>query len=109
MKPFVPIAALLWGFLISAGVAAQVPADAVWIDVRTSEEFAGGHLEGAHHIPYDGIETGILALDLEPDTPIYLYCRSGGRAGMAKDSLERKGYANVTNVGGLENARDLVK
>ena len=86
---------------------APPPADAVWIDTRTAEEFAQGHLEQAALIPYDVIEQGIAALQLSKDAPIYLYCRSGNRAGQAKLALEAQNYSNVINVGGLEDARSL--
>ena len=86
---------------------AEIPADAVWIDVRSPAEYAGGHLEGAESIPYDGIEAGVAQLKLAKNTPIYLYCAVGGRAGIAKKSLEAQGYSQVINVGGLEDARGI--
>ena len=88
--------------------SAEIPANAVWIDVRTHSEFAQGHLPQATHIPYDGIEKGIAALKLPKDTPIYLYCASGGRAGAAKQRLEAIDYTEVTNVGGLADAQTLI-
>jgi len=97
------IAALLAG----SSVYAQVPADAVWIDVRTPAEYSQGHLEQAQLIPFDGIEAGVARLGLAKDTPIYLYCAVGGRAEKARQSLLASGYSNVTNAGGLENARQL--
>lgn len=99
-------AALLW----TASVAwADVPADAVWIDVRTPTEYASGHLEGAVLIPYQGIEKGVAELKLERDAPIYLYCAVGGRAEAAKKRLQSVGYTQVTNVGGLSDARELAR
>lgn len=86
---------------------AEVPAGAVWIDVRTTAEYAEDHLDQATLIPFDGIETGIAELQLGRDTPIYLYCGSGGRAEIAKQRLEGLGYTNVTNAGGLDEAREL--
>jgi phage shock protein E len=96
--------------LVFAGTSpAREPApEAVWIDVRTLSEFDAGHLEGAHHIPFDAIEKGVARLELDRATPIYLYCAVGGRAERAKHSLERIGFTAVTNVGGLEDARQLV-
>jgi phage shock protein E len=85
----------------------QLPDDAVWIDVRTPGEFEEGHVEGATLIPWDGIEAGISALKLEKDTPIVLYCGSGGRAERAKERLEAINYSQVTNAGGLEEAQTL--
>ena len=50
---------LLLACLLS-GVAsrAEIPANAVWIDVRSTAEYARGHLEQAQLIPFDGIEAG---------------------------------------------------
>ena len=84
------------------------PPGAVWIDVRSEEEYARGHLEQAPRIAHDEIETGIAELALDKDTPIYLYCAVGGRADMAKSRLEALGYTNVNNAGGLEDARRLL-
>ena len=84
------------------------PPEAVWIDVRSEEEYLSGHLRQAPRIGHDEIETGIATLALAKDTPIYLYCAVGGRAGMAKSRLEAMGYTNVTNAGGLEDARELL-
>jgi len=38
---------------------AEVPENAVWIDVRTPSEYASGHLGEAILIPFDGIEAGV--------------------------------------------------
>jgi len=83
------------------------PADAVWIDVRSAEEYKEGHLRQATLIPYDVIAKEIATLALTKDAPIYLYCGSGYRAGKAKKTLEAQNYTNVSNVGGLEDARSL--
>lgn len=77
---------------------------ATWIDVRTAEEFGQGHVEGAINIPYEQSDAGVAELGLKKDAVIYLYCRSGKRAGIALDSLEASGYSGVVNVGGLEQA-----
>lgn len=98
------IGLLLW---TSSACFAEIPANAVWIDVRTPAEFAGGHLEGATLIPYQTIEPGIAELNLQRDTPIYLYCAVGGRAEAARLRLQNAGYTRVTNVGGLTEARAL--
>lgn len=86
---------------------AQLPTDAVWIDVRTPTEYASGHLSEAVSIPFDGIEAGVARLQLPKDTPIYLYCAVGGRAEVAKQRLEAIDYDNITNVGSLEKARKI--
>ncbi|MDP5190824.1 rhodanese-like domain-containing protein [Rheinheimera baltica] len=74
----------------------------VWVDVRSAEEFAAGHLEGAVNIVHTDIAKGIAALNLDKSTPIALYCKSGRRAGIALDVLQNNGYSQVTNHGGYE-------
>jgi phage shock protein E len=95
--------------LSSLHTAAQVEDDAVWIDVRTPAEFEASHVEGAIRIPWDGIEKGVAELGLSKDTPIYLYCGSGGRSGKAKDRLDALQFTAVTNAGGLDEARELAR
>lgn len=93
----------------NAAVAlAPPPANAVWIDVRSAEEYANGHINDASNISHKAILSGVSAEGLAKDTPIYLYCRSGYRASVAKDALEGQNYTNVINVGGLEDARALL-
>jgi len=101
------VTSLMVLLLGSSLVWSQVPDNTVWIDVRTPSEFSQGHVGGATLIPWDGIETGIRALKLDKDTPIVLYCGSGGRAERAKDALPANGYSQVINAGGLEDAEAL--
>ncbi len=97
--------ALIVVILNSLSLNAEIPENAVWIDVRTPAEYSQGHLPNATLIPYDGIEKGIAEMNLPKDTPLYLYCAVGGRAENAKVRLEAIQYSNVTNVGGLNDAR----
>jgi phage shock protein E len=80
---------------------------AVLLDVRTPEEFAEGHVEGAKNIPHDQIDARAAELDElqggDKTTPIVVYCRSGRRAGVAKQSLIAGGRTQVTNLGGLSD------
>ena len=72
----------------------------IWIDVRTLEEFNAGHLEQAIHIPYQVIADKIESVTKDKQAQIKVYCKSGGRAGIAKKTLDQLGYTNVTNAGG---------
>lgn len=76
---------------------------AIWIDVRTAEEFAGGHVTGAINIPYELIGADISDITRDVDSDIRVYCRSGKRSGVAKDTLNGLGYTNVVNEGGFED------
>lgn len=100
---FLTFSLLFWGFCQSV-----VAGDEVWIDVRSAEEFAAGHVPQAVNIPYEQIAEGISGLDLDSDQTIYLYCGSGRRAGIARESLQELGYQQVVNVGSLEDARQFL-
>jgi len=93
---------LLFGALMLCSCAWA--GDITWIDVRTAEEFAQKHVPDAVNIPYDQIGSDIASLELDKDQTIYLYCGSGRRAGLAKETLDALGYTQVSNIGGLEDA-----
>lgn len=72
-------------------------------DVRTPAEFAGGHAKLAENFDSVLITAGTYP-QVSKDTKIYLYCHSGNRAGKAKSVLEKNGFTNVENLGGLSNS-----
>jgi phage shock protein E len=75
----------------------------IWIDVRTPEEYAQGHIAGSINIPFEMIGSEISSLTRNVDDDIRVYCRSGRRSGVAMDTLKGMGYANVINEGGYED------
>jgi phage shock protein E len=79
------------------------------IDVRTVQEWDKGHLEGAVLIPYDQIGEKIGAVVKNKSQRIYLYCRTGHRASIAKEALEKMGYKDIVNLGSLEDAAKNLK
>ncbi len=68
------------------------------VDVRTNEEWRGGHVSGARHI-MGGKLTEHLT-DLPRNAPIALICGSGYRSTVAASVLERAGFADVVNITG---------
>jgi phage shock protein E len=78
--------------------------EAHWIDVRTAEEYAAGHVSQAVNIPHEEITRRIGEVTTDQDALIYVYCRSGRRSGIAEEALREAGFSNVLNVGGLEEA-----
>ena len=82
----------------------SLPAGAVLIDVRSAEEFNTGHLAGAVNIPHTEIAEKISLVAKERSTPLYLYCRSGRRVGIAMEELSKLGYTKMVNLGGAEEA-----
>ncbi len=83
---------------------ALLAADPIWIDVRTADEYSSGHVSEAVNIPYTEIAAGISELAGDKDASIYVYCRSGRRSGIAKETLNGLGYTQVVNVGGFDQA-----
>lgn len=77
--------------------------NAIWIDVRTADEFHSGHIEGAAHIPYEEIAARISEITTDTNATIHLYCRSGNRSGIAQQTLQVMGFKNALNEGGYEN------
>ncbi len=85
--------------------SAQLFADPVWLDVRTAKEYAQEHIEGDTLIPHNADISVFEKAFPDKNTELYLYCRSGRRAGIAVNKLKEAGYTNVTNAGGIEDAK----
>ncbi len=82
----------------------------VIIDVRTTEEFAAGHINGAVNIPLDRLDSGIQTIQgLRKDSRILLYCRSGQRSEAARKLLEKQGFQHVTNGGSISELQKNLK
>ena len=91
------------GRVDSTGDAAR--SDVVYVDVRSDEEWAAGHVEGAIHIPHTEMAERYGELEQYEGKELVLYCRSGRRAGIAENVLEEAGFENVSNAGGLSDLR----
>jgi phage shock protein E len=64
------------------------------LDVRTADEFQGGHVPGAINIPYD--QVAARSAEVGPKgKPVLLYCRSGRRSGVAAAELVKQGFTAV--------------
>ena len=74
------------------------------LDVRTPEEYAAGHLEGAVLLDFNGGQFAAELPSLDPDAEYVVYCRSGNRAGQAVALMEKAGIGAATNAGSLEQA-----
>lgn len=78
----------------------------VYVDVRTDEEWAEGHVDGAIHVTLADIEAGKTEM-LPKDTELRVYCRSGRRAGQAIEVLQKQGFSNMVNAGGMKDLQDV--
>jgi rhodanese-related sulfurtransferase len=76
------------------------------IDVRTPVEFATVHAEGARSIPLDQLDPrAVMAADDGlAGGPVYVICKSGGRAAKACERFHAAGYTDVLSVAGGTDA-----
>ena len=79
---------------------ARVEAGALLLDVRTTGEFAGGHVEGAINIPLPQLRDRYA--ELPRDRPIWLSCGVGQRGYYATRFLAQKGYRPFNLSGGYK-------
>lgn len=73
------------------------------LDVRTREEYDGGHIAGAILLPNEDIGTDRPAALPDADAEILVYCRSGNRSAQAAKKLIAMGYTAVYDFGGIND------
>ena len=78
----------------------QATPGAVLLDVRTPEEYREGHIPGSKNVPLQSLDK-VTGLVNHQDTPMFAYCYSGARSAQAVSALQRIGYTNVKNIGGI--------
>ncbi len=69
------------------------------LDVRTAEEYSGGHIEGFQNVPVDELREHLD--EIEKEKPVYLICQSGLRSYIAARILEGNGYKAYNFSGGF--------
>ena len=95
----------LFGFLKRTDINALVKEyrstpRAVLLDVRSPQEYRQGHIPGSKNVPLQSMEdVGEIVSQL--DTPLFVYCYSGGRSGQAVSLLSGMGYTDARNIGGI--------
>jgi phage shock protein E len=75
----------------------------VLLDVRTPEEFAAGHVQGARNIPVQELAARLEELGSR-QVRVGVYCRSGRRSAAAEALLRARGFERVSDLGDLERA-----
>ena len=81
-------------------VLADPPDDLVLLDVRTPEEFADGHIEGAVMVDFYRDDFAQQLAELDPDVPYLVYCRSGNRSGQTLGIMQELGFSSAVDIGG---------
>ncbi len=85
--------------LVGVTDAAQRLGDFTLLDVREDHERADGYIAPSVHIPLG--ELSDRAGELDPATPLLVYCHSGVRSAMAADALRAAGYEAANLDGGI--------
>ncbi|MDO5726869.1 MAG: rhodanese-like domain-containing protein [Bowdeniella nasicola] len=80
--------------------------DVTIIDVRTPEEFAGGHLPDAINIDVTASDFGDRIAELDPEGTYAIYCRSGNRSRHAQAQLVQAGFDHTVALRGGINVWD---
>ena len=76
----------------------------VLLDVRTPEEFAAAHIDGAVNLSHDLVDANTAAEVIpSKDTKVVLYCRSGNRTGQTVPVLQSLGYTQVYDMGAMSS------
>jgi molybdopterin/thiamine biosynthesis adenylyltransferase/rhodanese-related sulfurtransferase len=73
---------------------------ALLLDVREAEEWSGGHVPGALHIPRGFLEQRIEERATDCARPIVAYCAGGTRSAFAVRTLQDMGYVNTASLAG---------
>lgn len=73
-------------------------AGVVTLDVRTPDEFAGGHLVNALNIDVESATFDSELSKLDKDATYAVYCRSGSRSAVAVLRMKSAGFTNVVNM-----------
>ena len=71
------------------------------LDVRTIEEYKEGHIPNAICIPNETIGEDTKNLLKDKNQLILIYCRSGNRSKQAAEKLQKLGYTNLIEFGGI--------
>jgi len=81
---------------------------ALVIDVRSPEEFHGGHVAGALNIPLNELRERLPREVPDKNRVLLLHCLSGMRSRIGQRRLQRLGYTQVFNLGPLARAKQIV-
>lgn len=86
--------------LIQAGKTENM----VLLDVRTPQEYKGGHIPDSENFPLERIQE----IEIDKSRPLFVYCYSGVRSRWACPWLNAQGY-QASNFGGISGYRGTIK
>lgn len=73
---------------------------AILIDAREKDEYESGHIKGSKNLPLSQFAKA-ESMFTDKSLPLYVYCHSGGRSKRMVVGLQKLGYNNVNDIGGI--------
>jgi len=96
----------LFGIQPQADFRALLAQGAVILDVRSPDEFKGGHIKGSVNMPLQTL--GNKLKQIPQNKPIITCCASGVRSGAARSMLKQNGFTEVYNGGGWTSLKSKI-
>ena len=72
----------------------------VVLDVRTSGEFAAGHISNSINIDVETVEFANQVANLDKTKTYAIYCQSGRRSAIAASQMAKLGFTSLYNLNG---------
>jgi phage shock protein E len=82
---------------------------ALVMDVRSPEEYRGGHAPDAINLPLGELRESLPRRVKDKNQVLLLHCLSGARSSIARGQVRRLGYPNVFNLGSFARAEKIVR
>lgn len=80
--------------------------DVVVLDVRTSDEYNAGHIDGAVNIDFKASDFKDRLSSLDRHAPYVVHCHSGRRSTLALATLKELQFTDITHLdGGMQGWR----
>ena len=78
--------------------------EVIILDVRTSWEFAEGHIKNAKNLDFTDPDFNDNLQKMDKNKKYIVYCKTGRRGGIALETMEGAGFSNVYNlIGGYDS------
>lgn len=74
--------------------------NATILDVRTPDEFNSNHIDNAKNNNWLGTSFSTEAEKIDKSTPVFVYCKSGGRSQKAAEKLNELGFKTIYQLEG---------
>lgn len=74
--------------------------NSVLIDLRTPQEFASGHIQGATNIDFYAKDFESQMYTAGEKSNVFIYCASGNRSGQALKSLNASKFKSISDLSG---------